>query len=269
MLLAVSLLACDGSAPEAGRAPVSDVRLGPTDQCILAADGGVDCHVATVAGGSYRAICDACGILEDGELDCWGLNVHVGSDPTGVAEYVGVECGAMAACAWNDAWVVCGGQPWGGAEWFPGTAQGAAVGDDFVCIHEAAGGIRCVFVEGAEPAWADGVSFPVASHVEATSHGLCYVAAEEPHVVYCFSQAGTHRIEFDAEIVDLSVVNVQGCVALVGGGVSCWDRGGVATLPAADARAVRVEAGTVAACGVDEDGILQCWGDCDGYCDSW
>jgi hypothetical protein len=210
----------------------------------------------------------ACGLREDGVLDCFGTATKVGVPKK---RFLDVAMSAWVTCGITSAGVECWGEDVEGAS-VAGEFVQVATSSEYTCVIDAGGGLRC---------WAPlpgDVPLPVP---EGTFRRVAVAGTEDygtkPHfsalrtdgsivtwMVDPTAGAITRSVNLPGPFKDVSVGHDVTCAVSVEGGVSCWDpyitADVVDMLVVESGDAERVVVGFNQRCVLRTDGSVSCWG---------
>ena len=280
------LVALGGAASFSGckRAPVMESALhhvvaGLGVTCALQEDGRPRCfgptfgnalvpppdaRFSTLAMGGH----EVCGLLMDGRALCFGVCGELcnapGRPPAGAFDEIAVGSGSEACALAYPSTVRCWGfaTPWKSEPPRGVALHGLAVGERYACALDGQGRPVCWGDRqpGLPPPPADLVG---ARMLAATRFHVCAIDAQGAVVCWGLGELQTPKLRY----THISATWEQFCAVAEAGWVNCFGKIKGNTLVPAQAHGRRrfraVAAGQNHACGVDERGQLECWGDAD------
>lgn len=204
----------------------------------------------------------SCGVLADGSLRCWGDLLNDGSWPDLTAapagQFTSVVAGDLHSCAITTAGTVdCWGVDTAGEATPPaGTFIQVAVGSGFSCGIHTNGGIECWGLPGYNN------HRPIGGFVQisATQDNVC--ALDKYHQVSCWAEYGHLASQHDFQQIDGGLAHF--CGVRTSGAIECWSHSvegqkyGQTDAPAGTY--LQVTAGTFESCALREDRTAVCWG---------
>ena len=199
----------------------------------------------------------SCGIRSDGTVECWGNNASGQADPPS-GRFVAISDGGYHSCGLReDSSVECwGSSAFGRVDAPSGRFAAVSAGGDHSCGIRHGGAVECWGYDGLGQ-----IDAPTNQFMEVSSGWSHSCGMRSDGTVECWGDNSFGRTDAPSgQFTAISAGSEHSCGMRSDGTVECWGDNSFGRTDAPSGQFTAISAGLDQSCGIRDDGAVECWG---------